>query len=172
MRMTTIELLSRQKSAKLAMAADCPDAIQLPDGGARIDAESECYRAAIALPKPRKRGNYTPKLEGVGTELKKLFASLGVKPLADCKCDAVAQKMNDRGIEWCRKNRDENLEWLRKGEEKYGWATRTLAAAMAVKKGYARKPEFRCNPLAWFYDEAIRRAEAAQASSPAANNPA
>jgi hypothetical protein len=44
-----------------------------------------------------------PPQSGPGTELKKLFAELGITDFAGCSCNANAAQMNDWGVEWFTK---------------------------------------------------------------------
>lgn len=50
---------------------------------------------------------------GVGTELKKLLAKIGIKASPTCSCNKRAQIMDEKGIEWCKENIDMIVGWLR-----------------------------------------------------------
>lgn len=92
---------------------------------------------------------------GPGTELKKLFKTMGLKPKSSCQCDARAAKMDRNGIQWCRDNRDTILGWLAEGYDHAGWLEKLKAGALAVTHGLPLT-------LEGILDEAIRRAEAKQ----------
>jgi hypothetical protein len=51
-------------------------------------------------------------LSGVGTELSKLLAKVGIKANEGCKCKARAEEMNRRGVAWCEKNIELIVDWL------------------------------------------------------------
>ena len=53
-----------------------------------------------------------PPLEGVGTELKKLFEFFRVRQGRDCDCERIERLMNANGIKWCQDNQKEILEML------------------------------------------------------------
>jgi hypothetical protein len=69
--------------------------------------------------------------EGVGTELKKLFASIGIQPIANCSCNARARQMNEKGIAWCEENIDLIVSWLK--EEHTKQKSKIPFIEMAVK---------------------------------------
>ncbi len=56
--------------------------------------------------------------QGVGTELKKMLASVGIRSTPNCSCNARANAMNKNGIEWCKKNKDVILSWLEEEAKK------------------------------------------------------
>jgi hypothetical protein len=49
---------------------------------------------------------------GVGTELKKLLARVGIRATPGCKCNARARVMDQNGPEWCRQNIEVICAWL------------------------------------------------------------
>lgn len=49
---------------------------------------------------------------GVGTQLKKLLAKIGIKPNSTCLCNEYAKIMDTNGILWCENNKDTILSWL------------------------------------------------------------
>src|SRR5262245_25987375 len=51
-----------------------------------------------------------PGPRGPGTELKKLLASLGLKP-GGCECNSRAAAMDQWGVEGCRNREWQILEW-------------------------------------------------------------
>lgn len=55
---------------------------------------------------------------GPGTELKKLFADLGIVSSPTCSCNARARAMDHYGIEWCEENVDKIVGWLKEEHEK------------------------------------------------------
>ena len=50
---------------------------------------------------------------GPGTELKKLLSSIGIKAAPNCSCNARANVMDAKGVEWCESNVDTIVGWLR-----------------------------------------------------------
>jgi hypothetical protein len=95
---------------------------------------------------------------GVGTELKELLASLGLRPSAKCTCHARAAEMDEKGIAWVRDHRDEILGWLRKEQARRGWLQILRAGALAVVSGLAFQLDPR-DPAVGLLNEALRRAE-------------
>lgn len=51
--------------------------------------------------------------EGVGTELKTLLSWMRIESQPNCTCNQKAKFMNQKGIEWCRKNVDVICGWLK-----------------------------------------------------------
>jgi len=99
--------------------------------------------------------------EGPGSQLWRLFESLGVKHSATCECLTRAEQMNAWGVAGCREHRDEIADWMRRDQDRFGWRDKLTAATRAVTTGLA----FRLSPLDPFpgiIDEAIRRAETAE----------
>ena len=56
-------------------------------------------------------------LEGVGTEVKKLLARVGIVATENCKCNKRASVMNANGIRWCEDHIDQIVGWLREEAE-------------------------------------------------------
>jgi len=82
---------------------------------------------------------------GPGTELKKLFVTLGIRPSANCKCNARAREMDQRGCEWCEQNIELIVDWLEEAAKQLGgWQgilfTR-FAARAAVRIAIKRAKE-------------------------------
>lgn len=65
-----------------------------------------------AYPRERKAGQEVSS-SGPGTELKKLLATVGIKPTPTCSCTARAREMDARGCDWCEENIDMIVGWLR-----------------------------------------------------------
>lgn len=104
---------------------------------------------------------------GPGTELSRMLRKYEINPAAGCDCKAKARKMDEWGVEGCRKNMETIVGWMREGVGRWGWADRLKAAAAAVMDGTA----FKLNPLDPFpglIEEAIRRAEAKEKATAAA----
>jgi hypothetical protein len=55
---------------------------------------------------------------GPGTELKKLFALVGITPKKGCKCAKRARYMDRMGCDWCLENTDTIVRWLREEHER------------------------------------------------------
>lgn len=71
---------------------------------------------------------------GAGAELKKLLARVGIAASPDCSCNARAQAMDERGIDWCEANIDEIVGWLREEAEKRGLPFLDAAGRMLVRR--------------------------------------
>lgn len=74
-----------------------------------------------AYPRYRKAGPSATPENGAGTHLKKFFWKwFGQKASPTCSCNAVAERMDRMGPQWCR----ENMEWIlgevQKNAEKRG----------------------------------------------------
>jgi hypothetical protein len=69
---------------------------------------------------------------GPGTELKQLFASIGIVSSPTCSCNARARAMDHYGIEWCEQNVDKIAGWLKEEHEKQ-------AKARSTSKGIVQK---------------------------------
>lgn len=101
-----------------------------------------------------------------GSQLEKLTKELKIgKPSSCNRCQTLKRRMNDLGIDGCKKNRDSLTSELQANAGKWGWtefiSNYTTAALSAVVTGNV----FRLNPLDPYgsmIDEAIRRAEAIQ----------
>lgn len=48
--------------------------------------------------------------QGVGTELKRLLAFVGIHPTEDCPCNEYAKIMNEQGPEWCKANKESIID--------------------------------------------------------------
>ena len=88
---------------------------------------------------------------GPGTELKKIFDSLGIKPKASCQCAARIHEMNRRGVQGCVETREEILGWLQEAYDESSIGERATAGILAIAKGYPMS-------LAGLLDLAIERA--------------
>lgn len=55
---------------------------------------------------------------GPGTELKKMFADLGIIASPTCSCNARARAMDQYGITWCEENIDKIVGWLKEEHAK------------------------------------------------------
>lgn len=85
-----------------------------PPAGIRLAATE--MLAAFSQPD----GNYTPMAGagGVGSELKKLLSSIGIRATPNCSCATRAREMDQRGVEWCEQNIDTIVGWLREEANK------------------------------------------------------
>jgi hypothetical protein len=95
--------------------------------GAKID-----ELPGSVIPKPPQ----PPITEGVGTELKKIFAELGISPASACQCDAKAREWNANGVEWCQSHRAEILAHLQSAYAHASLATKATALGAALWHGY------------------------------------
>lgn len=66
-------------------------------------------------PKPKKLE--IPK-GGVGTELKKILAKLGIRASEDCSCNRRSQYMDEQGIQWCKDNLETIVGWIEEEAQK------------------------------------------------------
>ena len=53
-----------------------------------------------------------PRNCGVGTELKKLLATIGIKASPTCSCQRRASYLDDVGVAWCEENIETIVDWL------------------------------------------------------------
>jgi hypothetical protein len=99
---------------------------------------------------------------GPGTELKAIFAELGIYPRRACDCNRRAEEMDRLGVEGCRAGREEILGWLRHQQAARSWADKiahAFTAGTALVRG--RTSWLRLDDVAGsLLDEALRRAEA------------
>lgn len=118
--------------------------------GRRAPAPQAPYRPAPAAG--------PPPPPGVGTELRKLIASLGLP--ACLPCQDRAYQMDEWGVEGCLANRGAVLAWLRGQHEKLGWAAKLKAATLAaLQPGLALKLAAG-DPAEVLFEEALARARA------------
>ena len=92
-----------------------------------------CRKSPASLVSNR-RNIFEPPQYGVGTELKKLLSSIGIKATPNCSCNAKARTMDSNGIEWCEKNIDTIVGWLRDEAIKRNLPFIDLAGKILVKK--------------------------------------
>lgn len=74
--------------------------------------------------------------EGPGTELKKIFDSIGIKQKSGCPCPARMAEMNRRGIQGCIDTKPEILGWLQEAYDESTITERATAGLRAIAKGY------------------------------------
>ena len=67
--------------------------------------------------------------QGPGTELEKVFASIGVEKKPGCDCARMIAEMNQWGPALCRQRLDRIVDRLREGVERFGWWEKLKAAA-------------------------------------------
>jgi len=107
---------------------------------------------------------------GPGSQLWRLLETLGVKHTTDCECLGRAERMNAWGVAGCRAARGEIVAWMVEGKDRYGWAGAVKAATAGVAEMvsdvlHGRWPWLNpLDPFGSLVDEAIRRAEVAEAS--------
>lgn len=71
---------------------------------------------------------------GVGTELKKLLAKIGIAATPTCSCNKRARTMDEKGIDWCKENIDLIVSWLREEAEKRRLPFVDFAGKLLVKR--------------------------------------
>ena len=96
---------------------------------------------------------------GVGSQIWRLLASLGVKHTATCHCLTLAERMNALGPDGCRQERPNLVAKMRANAKQYGWGTVATAATRAVLTGLAWRLDL-TDLYGSILDEGIRRAEA------------
>lgn len=81
-----------------------------------------------------------PKVQGPGTELTKLIASMGLTPAPGCQCKKRARYMDKMGCDWCEQNLDKIVGWLKEehGRSKMLLPFSALAAKQVVKLAIRR----------------------------------
>lgn len=84
--------------------------------------------------KNKYRDNYQTSYNGVGTQLKKILAKIGIKTTATCSCNKYAAIMDKNGIEWCENNIDTILSWLEDEAKKRHMPFIKYAAQLVVKR--------------------------------------
>lgn len=94
----------------------------------RLEHQQEQRRIAIERQKKRKLGG------GVGTELKKLLAKIGITATPTCSCNKRAQFMDEQGIDWCKENIDLIVSWLREEAERRRLPFVDFAGKLLVKR--------------------------------------
>lgn len=102
---------------------------------------------------------------GVGSQIWRLLASLGVKHTASCSCLTLAEQMNALGPDGCRREREHLVSRMRTNAQQYGWGTVAVAAAKAVTTGLVWSLDL-TDLYGSILDEGIRRAEAAVRINP------
>jgi len=93
-----------------------------------------------------------------GTELRKLFDSIGITPHIGCRCKEVMSNMDVWGPDGCREHFSEIVTSLEEDAKKYSWRQHVRAARKAVLTDLVFKVN-PFNPMPDFVLEAIRRAE-------------
>lgn len=71
---------------------------------------------------------------GVGTELKKYLARLGIRDKPTCRCKDRAFLMDKRGILWCEDNVTQIAAWLKEEADKRKLPFNTFLAHFLIKK--------------------------------------
>lgn len=119
--------------------------------------------------RPEKPIRMWPKGYGPGTELKTMLSDVGISPPDNCSCRTTMLEMDELGPEGCRLNRDEIIKRIEENAEKWGWgklSTMHSLAGVGIKSmlsGLAWKVNW-LDPFPGLVDEAIRRAEVAEAA--------
>lgn len=78
----------------------------------------------------------SPPPYGPGTELKAIFAELGIKPKASCGCQQKAAAMDKQGVEGCRKMREALIADLQASYDDATLIEKASAGIAAIAKGY------------------------------------
>lgn len=99
---------------------------------------------------------------GPGTELKDIFANLGVNPAPSCDCNSMAVQMNQWGVEGCREHFEEIAQRIRDNAARWGWQDALGNFAKGGLKAILSGLAFQINPLKPIescIELAIKRAE-------------
>lgn len=72
--------------------------------------------------------------EGVGAEVKRLLAAVGIKASPTCKCNSHAIQMNLWGPDECERQMDKIVGWLREAAEHRGVPFVRAAGVLLVKR--------------------------------------
>lgn len=103
--------------------------------------------------------------EGVGTELMKLFKSLGVHPTSSCSCRKLARQMNELGVQGCRVRVDWITSKIKDNYRRWGWGetflNTTTAAWNLLRTGLVFKLDT-SDPITGLVNEALLRAESVE----------
>lgn len=94
---------------------------------------------------------------GPGSQLWKIFKSLGVETAPDCNCLLMAEVMNSLGVKGCIEAKDRLVYILKKNQKRYGLTQYLKSGALALREGLAFKID-PIDPLPGLLNEALRRA--------------
>jgi len=165
MRLTLISAFTFQTAPWLAPLRLCPGVESLPDGGVRIDSDSECFREFWG---PRFVSLPSAVPGTAGTHLKRIIEQLGFNADRVCGCAWRARMMDQLGDEWCVANREPMVRVLTGKMLQVKQHQLAAAAMRAIAKGM----DF-INPkdiAGSVYDESVRRSQA-EAQSPGITAP-
>ncbi len=125
---------------------------------------ARCARCGFEIPKypanhdlqiPCSGSRRQVVVDGPGTELKKILNGLGLKPKAQCGCDAKVAEMNVLGPDGCRQRRAELIEHLKGAYHTIGWIELLEIGAKVIAEPWFSITD----PIGSMLDEAIRRAD-------------
>jgi hypothetical protein len=74
---------------------------------------------------------------GVGTELKKLLARIGIRSSPSCSCNARAREMDAKGVSWCDKNLEKIVGWLREESKRRRVPFVPVAGRLLIRRAIA-----------------------------------
>lgn len=123
MRRFTVESLNEVAQYRPAGYVEEVLAIATEAGDGCLELTDEAYDA-LAL-KYRSPGK-------VGAELKQLLARIGITAAPGCQCNARANTMDARGIQWCQANIETIVDWLQEEATKRGLPFVRLAGKALV----------------------------------------
>jgi len=81
---------------------ECVLAWDVVPGICKVDTEHEKFPIA---------GN-APLGRGVGTNIKKMLATIGIHATKNCSCNKRARFLDEMGADWCEVNIDMVVDWL------------------------------------------------------------
>lgn len=86
-----------------------------------------------AYPKEAKPG-HVPQPSGVGSEVKRLLAMVGIKPTPGCKCNRRAELMDLHSIQWNLANVDLIAEWMHEEAKARNLPFSSMAAKLLIRR--------------------------------------
>jgi hypothetical protein len=127
----------RQHAARIGVIGMSTLCNFVPD---EIERQHHCERCGfiarnvIYLPIYRNCPLPTQWVAGVGTELKRLLAAMGIVPTPNCKCNQRAAYMDAVGPEWCAANVPTIVGWLKEEADARSLPFFSLLAGAMVKR--------------------------------------
>lgn len=138
------------------------NAWRMSEGLPKLDRQPAINVAVISgqTPSPAAPRQHAPPAPtfGPGTELKKIFESLGIQSDGCGGCYLTLQAMDKGGAQECRERRDEFIAEIKSRRMSVTLATKIVAAGAAVLNGLAFSINW-ADPIPGLFDEAVKRAK-------------
>lgn len=160
-RATTAKLKSECKKKACPVKPAAPNAMALLEAQTKTAKEIKERQSKRSRVRNKSKEAKPSDIHGPGTQLTKLFESLGITKKGGCKCGQVAAMMNQLGVAGCRKHFDRIVKQIKDGKARYTITDTIKAAALAVATGVITKINW-LDPIPGLAEEAIRRAEAGE----------